>query len=65
LNFDRSISYYIKSSREQAPIEVTETNTEFGSLVITADTTNMRNRQLVIGAEAVEFVLYTQELVAD
>lgn len=48
LNYDRSISYYVKSSRDQAPIEVTETSKEWGSLSITPDTTNMRNRQLVI-----------------
>lgn len=65
LNYDRSISYYVKSSRDQAPIEVTETSKEWGSLSITPDTTNMRNRQLVIWWEAIEPVLYTQELVSD
>ena len=48
-----------------APFDIDDTSQNYGDLSIKADTSMLRNRQVVRGGEAPSTTLYTQIFVAD
>jgi hypothetical protein len=65
VDYEGEINYFTKQGEDVAAIEVSPDNQEFGSLSIAVDTIDLKNRQYVVGSEAPEPILYTQDEVSD
>lgn len=56
---------FFASEKRVAPFSVTDTSKNFGKLKVTADITNLKNRQTVRGGQAPDSVIYDQTHVCD
>lgn len=65
VDYDRDLMYYTKLWHSQAPFFLSPSTANYGSLSISVDTTDLKNRQTVVGGEAVEEVLYIQDEISD
>jgi hypothetical protein len=64
VDYTKTISVF-ESNNTPAPFEITDTSKNFWNMSIKADTSMLRNRQVVRGGEAASSVLYEQIEVAD
>lgn len=65
VDYEKDLIYYTKNGYESAPFSLTPTSPNYGSLGVEIDTSDLKNRQTVIGGEAAEQVLYTQDEISD
>lgn len=64
VDYNRNISVF-EANDTPAPFDIDDTSQNYGDLSIKADTSMLRNRQVVRGGEAPSTTLYTQIFVAD
>lgn len=65
VDYDRDLHYYTKLWERQASFSLHSTSTNYGNLSISVDTSDLKNRQTVVGGEAVEETLYVQDEISD
>lgn len=64
VDYEKNVSVF-ESNDTPAPFEITDTSKNYWNMSIKADTSMLRNRQVVRGGEAASSVLYEQIEVAD
>lgn len=64
IDYERDVHFFERESYA-CPMEVSDTGDVFDGLSVTADTSQLKNRQVVRGGEAVDNSLYTQDEVTD
>jgi len=64
IDYERDIHFFEQESYT-CPMEITDTSEVYGDLSITADISQLKNRQVVRGGEAVDAFTYTQDEVTD
>lgn len=64
VDYEKNVKIF-ESNDTPAPFEITDTSRNYWNLSIKADTSMLRNRQVVRGGEAASSVLYPQTFVAD
>lgn len=65
IDYNRDLVYYTRQGYERSPFDLSDTSTNFGNLTKEVDTSDLKNRQTVVGGEAIEPVLYTQDNESD
>ncbi len=64
VDYERDIHFF-EQETYTCPMEITDTSEVYGDLSITADISQLKNRQVVRGGEAVDSGTYTQDEVTD
>lgn len=64
VDYEKNVKIF-ESNDTPAPFDITDTSKNYWNLSIKADTSMLRNRQVVRGGEAASSVQYTQIIVAD
>lgn len=64
IDYERDIHFFEQESYA-CPMEILDTSEVYGDLSITADISQLKNRQVVRGGEAIDASTYTQDEVTD
>ena len=65
IDYERDIHFYGKLGETVAPFELSDTSQNYGDMKIDIDITSLKNRQSVLGGEAIDENVYIQDEVTD